>query len=260
MELTELKKFTFPVKKTQGMFIDREGKLLTTKKSNSIIRLDTNEFISHVKPSYKIIPNEEIISSAIMGIDKVGYKFDILKNLSYVDNQKMDICIGLPELKYLEGTKDEGNILVHLRNAYDGSSSVSFDFGTYRLICSNGALIRNKAVFSSYHRKHTRMFSINDFSRAIELAYSKIPAIGERYEILRNMEISEQTMTAINHISKKVEKVVASNLDNPSEMTEYEPIKNMLVLYNLLTNFVTHQIKTKNQLTYHQKISTIFGV
>lgn len=254
----EIKDFVFPVKKSTAYFVNAKGNMVIAPKQQSIIRADTDQFISFQNSTYKIIPNEEIISSAIIGLDKVGFKSEILPKQSYLANEKMDLCLKLPEIKYLEGTKDEGNLVVYLKNSYDGSGSVSFQFGTFRLICSNGAYVVK--LLNKYYKKHTKGFDIDAFAFALENAYNTIPQIAERYNILRNMEISEETLESVNNISKKVEKVVKENIDNPTEMTQYEQVNNMLTLYNLLTYFVSHNIKIKNQGIYQQKISNIFGV
>lgn len=110
----------------------------------AIVREDTNQVISIVKDSYRVVKNADLINKLIQELATSGHSFRIDPTHPFVDNNRMRLQITFPELKFRDGESDIA-LSAFVHNSYDQSEGVRFYFGAIRAICSNGMVLTSES-------------------------------------------------------------------------------------------------------------------
>lgn len=182
--------------------------------------------------------------------------------------------------KSLEDTPDGNDLspMVLLDSSYATGNSI-IEFGTFRLVCSNGAKVREtiqslkmrsvQGSLGSASREDLKD-SLLQFAKVAlgykELAEKPFHPIIEMYlldesisfafkKAVIEMLISEGQASLGKDLSKK------ALLDNPMDVFDsVEPIDQWM-FYNILTAVATHKAKTiSSRSTAYRKISELFGI
>jgi len=253
--INSIEDFFFPIKKSSVYYVDNNGMLNKIDNKRSILT-DDDKYISVVSDNYHLIKNKDIIEPLVETFDKIGIKYTIDNIHSYCKPNKMNLRLILPDIEFdekIEGDdgKSKYNFSLSLHNSYDGSTSVRVLWSLYRLICKNGAMI-NK-ILNSFRIKHTKYADIEKIKMEMDRVYSKIPQIQEKFEELSNIKVNAEFMKIIlNELGKRLyEKINGDALLLSNTF-------NRLQLFNLLTQYVSHNIKQDRMLHYQNKISNIF--
>jgi len=165
----DLQDFCFPVVERtvavddklneQAQWADEESYLDNGYKA--IVREDTNNVISIVRDSYKIVTNRELINELLHFLAVSGEQFKIDPSHSFVQDNRMRLMITFPNLT-LQDRESDINLSLFIHNSYDMSEGVRFYFGAIRGICQNGAVFGQ--ILGRYYSKHTSGFQMSDFS------------------------------------------------------------------------------------------------
>ncbi|TFB10210.1 DUF932 domain-containing protein [Candidatus Marinimicrobia bacterium MT.SAG.2] len=211
----------------------------------SIIRADTNEVISIVKSSYKLVKNEDLIDILLEELTGLSTPYTIRKTHSFCDNKRMRLEITFPELT-MHDENSQLELSLYLHNSYDLSESVRMRWGFFRLICSNGAIL-GKILAQTYSR-HTKGFKIANLKQSLTETYDRIPAIQNRIKHLESAPVTADLMDRVeNQVGKKLSKTVFEQ--NPE--TQWQ-------MYNALTNYISHIMDQRFRARYQLAIAHAF--
>lgn len=145
-----------------------------------------------VSENYTFIPTSNIIDD----MDKLGWKVGQAtsvrsrKNAGY---QKHLIKFFNPSI---EINGDDGLMYpqILLTNSHDGKSSFKFEAGIFRLVCSNGLVIKSHD-FGSFNIRHMG-YSFDELQTNIKEFVDGLPAIVERMNLFITKVMSENEMKA----------------------------------------------------------------
>jgi hypothetical protein len=253
-----LQPFCFPVTQRAVAVDDATSPLIDMDDPDSflpngykaIVREDTNEVISIVKDSYRIVTNADLINRLLQELATSGYSFKIDPSHSFVDNNRMRLQITFPELLFRDG-ESEIALSAFVHNSYDQSEGVRFYFGAIRKICSNGMVFGQ--ILSKYYSKHTSGFLFENLNKKMADARHYFPIIQERINRLETLRVDEQLVENIsNKISKRLAEQVIST-EEIGRLTQWQ-------LLNRLTNYVSHDLEQRHRARYQDNISKVFAL
>lgn len=216
----------------------------------AIVREDTNEVISIVKDSYKIVKNSDLIDQLLRQLATCGQSFKIDSSHSFVCNERMRMQITFPELRLRDRESDIA-LSAFIHNSYDQSEGVRFYFGAIRAICSNGMVFGK--ILSKYYSRHTKGFSFEDLGEKLAEAREYFPEIQERINRLEVLRVDEQL---IENVSTKVSKRLAEQAIAEEEIGRIS----QWVLLNRLTNHISHEMEPRLQAKYQDNVSKVFAL
>ena len=216
----------------------------------AIVREDTNQVISIVKQTYKLVPNATLIDLLLRELAMCGHTFRFNAQHSYVDNNRMRLQMTFPELT-LHDSESDIALTAYLHNSYDQSEGVRFIFGSIRYICSNGCVFGD--VLSRYYSKHTSGFSFENLGQKLKQAKEFFPEIQERINRLERLPVDE---TLVEKVSTTVSKRLAEQVIAEHEIGRISQWK----LYNRLTNYASHELDPAYQARYQHNISKVFAL
>ena len=129
-----------------------------------IVREDTNEIISCVTDSYKLIRNQEVVDASLPAMKELGANLSAVEVFS---NARTAWKFTLPD-KVKIAKDDWVNPEVTIKNSYDGSCELQAFGGAYRLVCSNGLVIGYALEKKSQRHIIGSMKNIEDIPFMIE--------------------------------------------------------------------------------------------
>lgn len=106
-----------------------------------IIREDTNEILSCVTDSYRLIKNEDVVSKILKIFKKKKIKTDFVGNRQFSNGAKTTYTWNLTNQKVETQKGEEHYPQIILVNSYNATTQLSFLAGVFRLVCSNGLVV-----------------------------------------------------------------------------------------------------------------------
>ncbi|MEQ9091409.1 MAG: DUF932 domain-containing protein [Balneola sp.] len=216
----------------------------------AIVREDTNEVISIVKDTYKIVKNSDLIDQLLCQLATCGQSFKIDPSHSFVSNERMRLQITFPELKLRDRDSDIA-LSAFIHNSYDQSEGVRFYFGAIRAICSNGMIFGE--ILSKYYSRHTSGFSFEDLGAKLSEAREFFPELQERINRLEILRVDEQL---VENVSTKISKRLAEQAIAQEEIGRISQWQ----LLNRITNHISHEMEPRLQARYQDKVSKVFAL
>tara|TARA_R110002050_G_scaffold126681_1_gene247495 strand:- start:18064 stop:18831 length:768 start_codon:yes stop_codon:yes gene_type:complete len=216
----------------------------------AIVREDTNELISIVKDTYKIVKNSDLIDQLLRQLATCGYSFKIDASHSFVSNERMRLQITFPELRLRDRESDIA-LSAFIHNSYSMQESVKFYFGAIRAICSNGMVFGK--ILSKYYSRHTSGFSFENLGEKLAEAREYFPEIQERINRLELLRVDEQL---VESVSTKISKRLAEQCIAEEEVGRITQWK----LLNRLTNHISHEMEPRLQAKYQENVSKVFAL
>jgi len=243
-----LQEYFFPVEASRIYYTGKENQVIGDNVPyKGIIHGETGELISIVKNSYRIVPNKQVIEPLIEELSQLDTNWFIDNSHSFVEPAKMKLHITFPDLTYNDGESDTA-LSMYLHNSYDGTSGIKMLWGAIRAICTNGMIFGR--VLARYRSKHTKNYTTNKILTQLEATYESIPIIKERIEILKNIPVSEAEIESVK------ENISAGALNYVLVSGE---IQNRWVLYNVLTEYISHNVKQRMRTDYQMRVSKMFN-
>ncbi|MFA8451813.1 MAG: DUF932 domain-containing protein [Bacteroidales bacterium] len=243
-----LEEYKFPVSESQLYFPSNDN-LKKSQSHKAIVRNDTGELISVMKNSYKMISNERIIDSVTEQLEKLNTPWRIDKQSSYLDNSNMRLHIVFPDLA-IQDHESKIFLSLMLINSYDGSEAYSLKKSMLRQICTNGMTART-LLGKEIKQKHTQRIANGNLMENVEGSFKKLPLVKLRIEEMLNTPITRDIKLQIeDKMGTNVSKFVSEQLKTKRD--------NLYDLYNHLTYWISHLCSKKQQMNYHNEVSTIF--
>ena len=106
-----------------------------------IIREDTDEILSCVTDSYRLIKNEDVVSKILKIFKKKKIKTDFVGNRQFSNGAKTTYTWNLTNQKVETQEGEEHYPQIILVNSYNATTQLSFLAGVFRLVCSNGLVV-----------------------------------------------------------------------------------------------------------------------
>ena len=213
----------------------------------AIVRADTNEVISVVRKSYKIVSNQTLIENLLFELTRTDTPYLIDQSHSFVANERMRLQVTFPELRMSDGESDIA-LSLFLHNSYDMSEGIRMFWGAIRKICTNG-MVFGKVLAKFYHR-HTRGFSIHNLRTTLLQTCDTLPAIQQRILELDSQIVTDEVRQSV---SKELGKTIAKQVLRNSEISQW-------ALYNLITYFISHAIDQRRRAHYQMATARVFGL
>lgn len=241
----------FPVTEKEVLYTNVTGGIPSrTTDYKAIVKQDTNELISIMKDTYKVVPNSEIIKPLLDQLHSLDTTWFVDGSHSFVESSRMRLQVTFPELIFHDGKSDIA-LSLFLHNSYDGSEGVRIMCGAIRCICKNGMVFGE--VLSRFYGKHTQGFEIGNLQESLESTYEKIPVIKHRIEQLQNSKVNNGLRKDIEtKLGKKIYKYVED------QEKEIKKVENQWVLYNILTYYISHIIQHRMRSQYQLDVSRLF--
>jgi hypothetical protein len=237
--------YDFPVKLSEI----KTDNILIPKKL-AVIREDTNEPIGIVSDKYSLIKHSEAIDMfrSALGKNKYEEKIELMKN-----GAQLFSTYKLFDTEVEVSKRDLVAMQIIIKNSYDGSKSLQFILGAFRLVCSNGMVIGKE--FFSFSQKHISAGDLiqkdikNTVVKMVEQFKGNLPMM----QAMDKQKIVGDTTKLFD--SKKIEipnyltKIASEkfNADGPANVWGY---------YNSLTYAITHELRKdspNSRLCYLQK-------
>ncbi len=253
-----LQPFCFPVVERKVAVDDFQSPIINLENPDTflsngykaIVREDTNEVISIVRDTYKIVTNSELIDALLRQLATCGQSFKVDASHSFVTNERMRLQITFPELRLRDRESDIA-LSAFIHNSYDQSEGIRFYFGAIRAICSNGMVFGT--VLSKYYSRHTKGFSFDDLGEKLAEARSFFPEIQERINRLELLRVDEQL---VENVSTKISKRLAEQCIQEEEIGRITQWR----LLNRLTNHISHEMEPHLQARYQENVSKVFAL
>lgn len=257
----DLQKFCFPVVERRVAVDSSDHPLIDLEDPNTflkndfkaIVREDTNQVISIVKDSYKLVRNKDLIDHLLRELATLSYAFKIDSRHSFVDNSEMRLHIIFPELLFHD-KESEIAFGVTVSNSYNAAKSVKVEFSGLRKVCENGLILNT--ILSSFYSKHTSGFNFEGLGTKLEEAKEYFPEIQERIHRLEHLPVTDVLMEKVSEkISKRLaEQVIEEHeLNRVSNCTQWE-------LFNRITNHISHDMEPRLQGKYQLSVSKVFAL
>ncbi len=249
-----LEQFYFPVTETPIYYAVNAD--YCKLDSNKLIRhIDNNQKpIAIVSKGYNFITNKEIIENTIGCLENLGVKFYIDQMGTFLSDKRMMIHAIFQDNYIADDNNGVINLSLVIHNSYDMSTAARARFGTFRTICSNGALLSFSELTQYYH-KHTKNLFVNNMKEEIEKALQVFPHLKERIDLLRVTEFRIDLPKVMDNVYRIMPDDFRTFVKPQAEI-----IKTMWQLYNLMTYYITHKVQAVAREVYYQKISKLFKV
>lgn len=133
------------------------------------------------------VPYKDVVNRVMDSLDKAGLEYKVISTT--VEGTQQDMFQKYVFSSSIDNPDGESlSPLMTLRSSYVGSP-FSIEFGTYRFICSNGAMVSHDIV-EKYHlnANYSDIFHKVDVGDVIKKRLEQISAVSERYKELADEE------------------------------------------------------------------------
>lgn len=232
--LTGLKLLDFPVE-AQDVFRQEVNKIEGFK---AIVRPDSGKVLGMVRKNYTLVPHRQALEPVINRLGQEGW--DV--NTVTLERQGAKAFIEMINKNNLVPVKVNDLVAKRLTllNSYDGSTSIRFEIGSFRLVCLNG-LVRPSGQFATMSFRHTAEV-LENISEASIMFDTQFKSMIEDYMRLNEKMVdSEIAEVVIN------EAVGKRKLDHIKTLWAHgqgsDGRLNAWNLYNAITQYLTHEFK-----------------
>ena len=211
-----------------------------------IVREDTNEIISVVRDSYKLIPNADLINQVMEQLDGSGRTSYIDEAHSFANNHRMRLQITFPETTFKDGDSEIA-LSLFLHNSYDMSDPVRIASGGIRYICSNGMVFQR--ILSQFVARHTWELRIDRYvEQSLRSACDNWPLVEQMVIALASTPVTGEMY---DRIYREVGLGMTEMIMGTMPETEWSA-------YNEATWVVSHEIEQDERSDYQQALSRAF--
>jgi len=206
-----------------------------------IVRKDTNDVLSCVTDSYKLITNKEIMTKANPILKKQGAVLDDMK--MFGNGARVKYKYRFPDIKVKIAKDDYVNPQILINNSYDSSTEVSAMGGAFRILCSNGLVIGFS--LGKEGARHTIWNQETEIEKIINSVINKTQKV---FDNDFPMMIEKEVKTKDN--KKLLEMFPGYTMESMVQYLIANPPKNYWDLLNAATWTSTHVMKRKSEATH----------
>lgn len=206
-----------------------------------------------------VIKNLEDAAAKLPEFGKPEIKVSLLD-----EGAKLRVNLMFPEVDHVIKTGDVLHPNADVLSSYDLGWKYRFDFGAFRLVCSNGLKVGE--VFESYKKRHLTSLDPNILSDSLNagmLRFSEQTDLWKKWADQKVLpELYENMWEELPFSKPEREKIenlrsAGSGLMIPAALRSGE--LTMWDAYNVMTQFATHEIKSElRQIDIGPKIARVF--
>lgn len=205
----------------------------------AVIRTDTNDILNIVTDRYKLVTHLEAFRPVAAALKEAGIK---------VEKELSGLCMNGGYATYTwileEGGKvakgDDIQWTVQVRNSYNYESTLSLDFGAYRLVCDNG--LRVPMFSTKKGGKHLTHLDVEGTVAEVKKFLAEAKAALETYKDWSKQDLDRDTVEDLlkrtPDLAKKAQEAILEKLDTEKKVTVW-------TAYNAFTYYITHQLETQ---------------
>lgn len=234
------------------------------------------EVVSVVSETYNLLPNKSVIDPVLTFLEKqkIKYSFD---RFSYVTPQRMRLHFTFPELKIKDDSKEGILASIFLHNSYNSTEAYKMLAGGVRQVCSNGLIIGTimSKLRVIHQASEIEAVALANLESVFNGFYNNTKLVEAR---IKEMIQEKATVKTLIDISKKVETRIFSDVMRQlGLMTEDDAngqaraivadlnpkqvlTQNIYNVYNMFTQYISHQTLQRYRLEYLQVVSKHFGL
>ena len=243
--IEKLSKYAFPVIEKE-LYTDENPFNISTG-LKAIYREDETDFSKYLgyhTEDYVLIPNKEVLDAGIEIIEDAGLKIErISDKWSNESDKNMNVMLVTDKGFDIDG--DETKLSLSIVNSYDGSRSYGFDFGCYRMVCSNGLYVGERIL--AVRRKHVNQFQPDVLREQIMIAMEKFPQLERQIRNLKETTLNQEKIDKLFENALKRKLMTKEEGKNLSSIINGQPNQDMYWMFNLLTYYITHILNTSFQ-------------
>lgn len=233
-------------------------------------------FFGTVSKQYILLEHKEASNIATNMLDKLGIKYDISTSIATGGGAKFFQTIKFPDYKFslgdventAEGNKNRDDFIptVILKNSYDKTCAFQFIYGGFRMVCMNGLVVGDVVQNISY--VHTKQINTDYIGKVFQTNLEKtIEGIRFGYNRLNTEECTPYVKLLLaeiftkNMVGEVINMLPDGSFENDDNNLEISPDISAYMLYNIITNVITHKVKSVNrQIELGNKIAKIFRI
>lgn len=234
------------------------------------------QVVSVVSDSYNLLPNKDVVDPVLDFLEKqkVKYTFD---RFSYVTPQRMRLHFTFPDLKIKDDTKEGILASIFLHNSYNSTEAYKMIAGGVRQVCSNGMVIGTvvSKLRVIHQSNEIQTIALANLESVFNGFYNNTKLVETRIQELIKQKTTVKTLM---EISKKVEVRIFSDVCRQlglmteedkngaasSILADLNPnqvlAQNMWLVYNMFTQYISHQTLQRYRLEYLSVVSKFFGI
>jgi len=183
---------------------------------------------SNLSDRYEFVPTSDIVNfmeeNGWFPIDAKEVKTRKQENKGF---QKHIVRFRHPELSFNEVNGDGNFIDILLTNSHDGMSSFTFQIGIFRLVCSNGLVVK-QADFGTVRVRHLSKESSEVFNAQLLEAISTL--VNQIPKTVAAIDVMQSTMLNKDQVKELAIKAVDSRFDKKAENLDVDYIIDQIVL------------------------------
>lgn len=240
----------FPKAKERPLFLGQLNKMNTRIGSHkAIVNPDNNHVYSVLTNKYEITQHEEIMEIVNNAIaNNTDYGDPVEKVQLYENGAKMRASLIFEDVEVTIDKGDKIHPQIEIFNSYDGGWARKIMFGAFRVVCSNGLVIGEKAF--EFKQKHIQIFDEIAVGKAINASMEKFSEQHKVWEQwvdrVTTPEEYEKVITDLN-LSKKDQDAIAQEVEISSNITMDDLRTKTLskwMFFNILCQYFTHSVKS----------------
>jgi len=220
-----------------------DGVVIPNKRA--VVNVDRdNRVLGIVSPRYKIIPNTKLLDSISPVLDDLGLNAGT-PDIRTTKGGAVTFFKFMTEK--ITGEIQKGDIVrfgCEFFNSYDGSMPVGFHIIAERLVCLNG-LVVPKSI-TEIHIRHTGGANTNEIRNRLKEYFPKTQSAINLWKEWVDIKPSENRLQSFlkQSVSKKLQKDFLNRYKSLPNSKQ-----NLWEFYNLITFFISHQLKTRKEDT-----------
>jgi len=231
-----------------------------TKRFKAIYNIDRNRVEAIMSDKYTLVQHRDAFFPLLQAVQTIPAEI-----FGFVTDEGgkvyIDVLFDSEEYKIEPEDGKPINIGLRASNTYDGTGAFIVRAFGYRSYCDNGMVFGKKTIASAY-QIHRGAVSLDVFRSILEELKKFVPMLKETInsaiqdsiefaqvsEVLKALDIGKRTR--INILSRTLTKT-----DKDGKISRWE-------LYNTLTDYITHDLEKKKELTrekYHEKAELLLA-
>jgi len=236
---------------------------------------DTGHVFCLPTDEYKLVSHQEMIEMTeekIASFSHLGkYEREIRMD---GEGERMRAVFRFTENKVMIQKGDHINPTVEIFNSYDRSWKNQVMIGAFRLVCTNGLTIGE--TYGRFKKRHIKSLSLDEVDGILESGFDKLDKVAIEWKDWRKEKMEPKAVEdAVKQLAltTKEEALLLEEEEVSTQISvedwllfqELQMRKEMWgvmtkwVFYNILTQFITHQINTeKRRMQLQSKVTDIF--
>lgn len=249
--------FIYPVEVRPLYIGDGEGNFIESTHRKATVNIEENRIVAVVGNDYTLIRNEEVLGNTIGALEELGLSY-VIDPVTSFSTEGHIICNAILTGVQIHDGDSPILLSLYVRNSYDKWSALSFEFGTFRAKCSNGAFVGYKPLMKTFYGRHTKMLSIKSMKDKVQKAIQVFPELEKRIKMLQkpfeNTDHKAQVVKYTNHF------MGANFKEYADKQKVFERAQSIYDCWNIVTEYTTHELTANHRESYYKKIAKEYGI